>query len=303
MLKPAIQIHPMVPLAKASAILKISRDELIRRLTAGELLGEKRRIGDSKKDSWFIYADEFDRLLAQALAKYEERISTRGMDHLFNPAKAGYIADYRLANKVQSQSSQSNQTNTAAAAEMMVPPPAVLPKMVMPPVQDHVLDFSASDTDQHLSETVEIQPVNMDQHGVDPSEIVDALGTNYALGGDYDDDSLDSFDASPAESSQSQDNENYDLPIGLDNPHVALNHLATANGSTGLQVGQAMVAQLVQHLQEERQAAQALVVRLSVLEEEVEQLRREMLARPDQSAHSPFAHIKNYFRLLLGKST
>ena len=63
MIERAIQIHPMVPLAKASAVLKISRDELIARLSAGELMGEKRRIGESKRDSWFIYADEFNRLM------------------------------------------------------------------------------------------------------------------------------------------------------------------------------------------------------------------------------------------------
>jgi hypothetical protein len=269
MQEPAIQIHPMVPLAKASAILKISRDELIRRLTAGELLGEKRRIGESKKDSWFIYADEFDRLLAQALAKYEERISTRGMDHLFNPPKAAYVADWRQP--------------PAAAPE--VPPQAVLPKMVVPELklapppektaeesesaekeaeEEAILDFS--------TETIEIQPVSVDPRESDPGEIVDAIGTNYALGGDYDD------------------------AIG-----------ATNETGTGLQVSQAMVTQLVQHFQEERQRSEAfsnaLQVRLAVLEEEVDQLRREVLARPDRQSHSALTHIKNYFRLLLGKST
>ncbi|MBU6453923.1 MAG: hypothetical protein KGS72_19245 [Cyanobacteria bacterium REEB67] len=267
MQEPAIQIHPMVPLAKASAILKISRDELIRRLTAGELLGEKRRIGESKKDNWFIYADEFDRLLAQALAKYEERISTRGMDHLFNPPKAAYAADWRQP----------------VAASPEVTPQAVLPKMVVPELKvasepenkseekdaeekdETILDFS--------TETIEIQPVSMDPRESDPGEIIDAIGTNYALGGDYEDD-----DAGIA-----------------------------SEVGTGLQVSQAMVTQLVHHFQEERQRSEAfseaLKVRLSVLEEEVDQLRRELLARPDRQSHSPLTHIKNYFRLLLGKST
>lgn len=242
MIELAIQIHPMVPLAKASAILKISRDELIRRLSSGELLGEKRRIGESKKDSWFIYADEFNRLLTQAVAKYEERVSTRGMEHIFSPGNG--------------------------LPETQPPPPAM-----------------ASDLAQAATETVAIEPVAVDHTKTDLSEIVDALGTNYAMGSDYDlGDCLAETATNPTDALAS------DFP------------LSTAP-DTGLQIGQAMVAQLMQHLQDERQCAEALKVRLSLLEEEVEQLRREVLARPDRAAHSPLSRVKNYFRLLLGVIT
>jgi hypothetical protein len=63
-----------------------------------------------------------------------------------------------------------------------------------------------------------------------------------------------------------------------------------------------MMAQLMQHLQDERQNTEALKDRLILLEDEVEQLRRELLARPDTRSHSPFNRMANYFRFLLGKT-
>ncbi|MBS1990027.1 MAG: hypothetical protein JSS83_05880 [Cyanobacteria bacterium SZAS LIN-3] len=189
----------MVPLAKASAILKISRDELISRLSAGELLGEKRRIGESKKDSWFIYADEYNRLMNQAVARYEERVSVKGLDHIF----------------------QSNQNAR---------PEPVSPE---PPSQ---------------AETIAIEPVAVVHSEHDPAQVVDAL--------------------SPS-----------------DKMH-------------DLQIGQAMVAQLVQHLHEERLTSENLKVRLLVLEEEVDQMRRELLGRPDARSQSPFGRMAAYFRAL-----
>ena len=236
MIEPAIQIHPMVPLAKASAILKISRDELINRLSQGELLGEKRRIGESKKDSWFIYAAEFNRLLAQAVAQYEARVSTAGLEQFFTPG--------------------SGQPEAPVAP-----------------------GETASHSPPVVAETVAIEPVAF-QHGEsDPAEIVDALGTNYALGSDYD----------TSDSGQ--------LPSGRTPAEPA---------GTGLQIDQAMVTQvmqLVQHLQDERQSAEALKVRLAILEDEMDQLRKELLARPDSRSHSPFSRLKTYFSFLVGKST
>jgi len=210
MIEPAIQIHPMVPLAKASAILKISRDELIARLSAGELMGEKRRIGESKKDSWFIYADEFNRLMAQAVAKYEDRVTVKGLEHIFSTKPA---------------------------------PPVVPP----PPLS------SAAQTIEAVTEPVAIQPVPVGETDDNQAEIVDAL--------------------SPVQE------------------------------QTGLQIGQAMVAQLVQHLQEERQTSENLKVRLMLLEEEVDQMRREMLGRPDSQSQNPVSRFFTYFRFLLGNKT
>jgi hypothetical protein len=235
MIELAIQIHPMVPLAKASAILKISRDELIARLSSGELLGEKRRIGESKKDSWFIYADEFDRLISKAMEKYEERVSTKGMEPFFSPGSG--IPDSTL------------------------PPPVAAPTPPKSPLPGQSDSIPAA-------ETVAIEPVAVDQTHTDPAEIVDALGTNYALGSDYE---------------------------------VGDYQVSTTPG-TNLQLGQVMVAQLMQHLQEERQSAGALKDRLTLLEDEVDQLRRELMARPDRRSHSPLSRLTNYLRLLLGKS-
>jgi hypothetical protein len=253
MFEPALQIHPMVPLAKASAVLKISRDELIRRLSSGELLGEKRRIGESKKDSWFIYAEEFDRLLAQALVKYEERISTRGMDHVFQPHKQA------------TGQAQSKANFNAAASDA--------PDAVAQFLSESVGLSQGESTE--VDKTITIEPVSMADYEHDPGEIVDALGVGYALGSDY-----DSFDSVPGEQLS---------PI--------------SHEQTGLQVTQTMVAQLVQHLQDEKQVSKSLSTRLGLLEDEMESLRRELLARPDKHSHSPFSHLKNYFRLWLGKST
>jgi len=209
MIERAIQIHPMVPLAKASAVLKISRDELITRLSAGELMGEKRRIGESKKDSWFIYADEFNRLMSQAVAKYEERVSVKGLEHIFNTAQA---------------------------------PPVVPP----PPL---------------TGETVAIEPVAISEVEEIQAEIVDAL-----------------------------------TPAGQISQNLQVEH-------TDLQIGQVMVAQLVQHLQEERQTSENLKVRLLLLEDQVDQMRRELLGRPDSQSQNPLNRLVTYFRFLLGNKT
>lgn len=232
----AVQIYPMVPLAKASAVLKISRDELISRLSSGELLGEKRRIGESKKDSWFIYANEFDRLLAQAVAAYEERVSTKGLEQFF------------------SQSETPLSPPVVAYA-----PPAVVAET--------------------LAETVTIDPIAVDHSQTDQAEIVDAMGTNYTAENDYSTLANLALDAGASKKAGSDYN------------------LSTTEG-TGLHIGQAMVAQLMQYLDEESRSAEALKNRLVLLEDEVELLRRELLSRPDKPSHSPFQRLKSYFRLL-----
>ena len=243
----AIQIHPMVPLAKACATLKISRDELITRLSAGELMGEKRRIGESKRDSWFIYAAEFNRLMSQAVEKYEERVSTNGLEQLFTP--------------------NNKQTGKTASPRVVapLPPPAV-------------------------AATVSIKPVAVDHTITDMAEIVDALGTDYALGSEYDD--IQDFRPS----------QTYFASALHAAPKFDLYNAAHANREEQ-QIGQAMVAQLMQHLQEERQTSEALKSRLEILEDEMEMLRREIISRPDARAHSPVSRVKGYFRLLLGKIT
>jgi hypothetical protein len=262
MIELAIQIHPMVPLAKASAILKINRDELIARLSSGELLGEKRRIGESKKDSWFIYADQFDRLISQAMEQYEERVSTKGLDQFFGPG------------------SGLPESKPPTPVAVSAPTKASLP--------------GQSDSTR-VAETVAIEPIAVDQTHIDPAEIVDALGTNYALGSDYD---LSDCDLS-----------NYGAGAGSGpktDPLASSYFLSTAASTapgTNLQVGQAMVAQLMQHLQDERHSAEALQDRLTLLEDEVDQLRRELMGRPDSRSHSPLSRLTNYLRLLLGKST
>src|SRR5208282_1021966 len=95
-----------------------------------------------------IYADEFNRLLTQAVAKYEERVSTRGLEQIFSPGNG--------------------------LPETQPPPPA----MASDPAQGIA--------EKGIAETVAIEPVAVDHTQTDLSEIVDALGTNYAMGSDYD---------------------------------------------------------------------------------------------------------------------
>lgn len=80
-----ITVHPLVPLARAASILRTDPILLKERLASGQIKGEQRSDSDpnSPKDSWFIYASEFNRLLNDQLARYENRISTEGMDKLF----------------------------------------------------------------------------------------------------------------------------------------------------------------------------------------------------------------------------
>lgn len=80
-----ITVHPLVPLARAASILRTDAILLKERLASGQIKGEQRPDSDpsSQKDSWFIYASEFNRLLNDQLARYENRISTEGMDKLF----------------------------------------------------------------------------------------------------------------------------------------------------------------------------------------------------------------------------
>lgn len=85
-----ITVHPLVPLARAASILRTDAILLKERLASGQIKGEQRPDSDpgSQKDSWFIYASEFNRLLNDQLARYENRISTEGMDKLFEARTA-----------------------------------------------------------------------------------------------------------------------------------------------------------------------------------------------------------------------
>ncbi len=51
-----MQIHPLVPMRKAAALLGVEKDQLKAKLASGEIKGEQRRVGS--KDKWFVYAGE-----------------------------------------------------------------------------------------------------------------------------------------------------------------------------------------------------------------------------------------------------
>jgi hypothetical protein len=93
------KIHPLVPLAKASLLLRVPESDLLLMLTEGLIKGEERVLellpagsasGKKKKEpsestekSWFIWASEFDRLLNERLSTLEQRISINGLEHIF----------------------------------------------------------------------------------------------------------------------------------------------------------------------------------------------------------------------------
>ena len=85
-----ITVHPLVPLARAASILRTDAILLKERLASGQIKGEQRPDSDpsSPKHSWFIYASEFNRLLNDQLARYENRISTEGLDQFFEAKTA-----------------------------------------------------------------------------------------------------------------------------------------------------------------------------------------------------------------------
>lgn len=89
-----ITIHPLVPLAKASAVLRIEPGLLAEQLLAGTIQGEQRsENGPQGKftateakietTNWFIYASEFEKLVNDQVTNYENRISTDGLEQLF----------------------------------------------------------------------------------------------------------------------------------------------------------------------------------------------------------------------------
>jgi hypothetical protein len=114
-----ITIHPLVPLARAASILRTDPILLKERLASGQIKGEQRSDSDpsGQKNSWFIYASEFNRLLNDQLARYENRISTEGLDQFFEAKTATSnntsqtSAEHKLADQLFSQSQETEQQN------------------------------------------------------------------------------------------------------------------------------------------------------------------------------------------------
>lgn len=114
-----ITVHPLVPLARAASILRTDPILLKERLASGQIKGEQRSDSDpnSRKDTWFIYASEFNRLLNDQLARYENRISTEGMDKLFEakPATDSKAADTNDTADIADTNAQSNTDDEMVA--------------------------------------------------------------------------------------------------------------------------------------------------------------------------------------------
>lgn len=123
-----ITVHPLVPLARAASILRTDPILLKERLVSGQIKGEQRPDSDpsSQKNSWFIYASEFNRLLNDQLARYENRISTEGLDQFFEAktttnknfsqtSTEHKVAD-QLFSKPQETEQQSNNSKSRDSA-------------------------------------------------------------------------------------------------------------------------------------------------------------------------------------------
>lgn len=77
-----IQKHPMVTASEAASALGIDSRTVREKLSNGEWKGEKRKIGLQEK--WFMYRGELDRQLAKLQVGSRERVSTKGIDGIFD---------------------------------------------------------------------------------------------------------------------------------------------------------------------------------------------------------------------------
>lgn len=72
-----MQIHPLVPMRKAAALLGVDKDQLKAKLVSGEIRGEQRRVGS--KDKWFVYSGEVsNRIDTERLPELMKRTMTDG---------------------------------------------------------------------------------------------------------------------------------------------------------------------------------------------------------------------------------
>ncbi|MDR3616532.1 MAG: helix-turn-helix domain-containing protein [Candidatus Obscuribacterales bacterium] len=88
-----MQIHPLVTVKKASAVLGIDRNTLRERLGSGEMKGEKRRVGE--KEKWFIYHEEIENWLEKQrlpeLTEQSDRLSTEGLSEIFDEVEENVV--------------------------------------------------------------------------------------------------------------------------------------------------------------------------------------------------------------------
>jgi hypothetical protein len=86
-----MQIHPLVTVKKAAAVLGVDKKIIRQKLTTGEIQGERRRVGE--KDKWFVYHGAVQNLLeSERLPELQEkadRVSTEGLTELFEDDRAG----------------------------------------------------------------------------------------------------------------------------------------------------------------------------------------------------------------------
>src|ERR1700733_2003342 len=104
-----MQIHPLVTVKKAAAVLGVDKKIIREKLTSGEIKGECRRVGE--KDKWFVYHGAVQDLLeTERLPELEkaDRLSTEGLNELFEDVQdkedtvAAAAADAALAGRLES---------------------------------------------------------------------------------------------------------------------------------------------------------------------------------------------------------
>ncbi len=114
-----ITVHPLVPLARAASILRTDPIILKERLASGQIKGERRSDSDpnGQKNSWYIYASEFNRLLNDQLTRYENRISTEGLDQLFESKAAAHKSQPSEPRVAENFSKSAPQSNSQPASK------------------------------------------------------------------------------------------------------------------------------------------------------------------------------------------
>jgi len=98
-----MQMHPMVTVKKAAALLGIDKSVLRQRLSEGSLKGERRMVGS--KEKWFIYCGELDVLLDQRLPELVERAERTSIDGLSDFFTNGEVVP--IGDEISTQSTES----------------------------------------------------------------------------------------------------------------------------------------------------------------------------------------------------
>lgn len=128
-----MQIQPLVTVKQAAEVLGVGKKFIRKKLTAGEMKGERRIVGE--KEKWFVYQGEVDNLLESqqlpSLPEKASRISTDGLNEFFENQTHGEepISTTNQDSEPVYQSNQNAQSDSTAN-EIFTPENEVTPSQV-----------------------------------------------------------------------------------------------------------------------------------------------------------------------------